>query len=302
LNADLVQSTASVGACSFNGGTLLGCETGSTNSQPGVSAQTSFSGSLSNSGEVVNVTGSTSSDKGALKGSITTVVTSGVPPATELDGEAAAFMIDTITIPDPSDPSLNGQTESLVMGLNADWTGSGPELVNPGMYTAAALHLYAGAAVAGLPAGSTYLSNGSPLVSSFISAPISFTLGAPFSIEWYFEATSGASCTNAAACASWNSNGMAASVNASDTVTLNSFNVYNSSGGLISPSDWSVTSASGLQYGPTGIVPEPSIWLPLLAILGVLGLKLRLRSRLLCRETIEDSHEQSNLYVASHGN
>jgi hypothetical protein len=302
LNADAIESAVSVGFCAFEGTTGLSCPVGSSDSQKSLlnSAETTFSGPLSDgSGDGVNVTGSTSSDEGVLKGSLTTVVTSGVPPATQIYGEAYALMIDTITV---SEPNLNGQTGSLVLGLAADGTESGSQLVSPGVYTSAGVDLYAGGAVPGFPGGTPYFANGSFSVPSYLGPTTSFTFGQPFSIEWYFEATSGAYCTNASACASWNSNGVAASVDASDTVVLNSVSVYDNRGALVSPSAWSVTSASGLQYGPTGIVPEPTFWLPLIAILGVLGVKTRLRARSFHRATIKSRHEQSHLHFASHGN
>lgn len=233
-------------------------------------AQTSFSGNLSGGGSSVDLTGTASSDAGVLKGSISTIVTSGAPPLTGIVGEAVALMVDTVTI---SDPSLNGETGSLVLGLSADATGSGSQLVSPGVYTTADVSLYAGAAVSGFPLARTgYFVDGSLSVPSYLGPAASFTFGEPFSIEIYFEATSGASCTTTAACATWNSNGVAASVNASDTVLLNSFNVYGNNGASISPSDWSVISASGLQYGPSGVVPEPPSWVPSIAILAVIGL------------------------------
>jgi hypothetical protein len=158
LLADTVGSLTGVTRCyttAFNQSVATGCAPGSMDVEFGVVAQTSLSGSVSlDSSAEADLTGTASADAGVLKGSITTTVTSGAPPVLGVFGEADSLVVDTVTI---SDPSPNGQTGSLVLGLSADATGSGAQLVSSEVYTDTYLSLYAGAFVQGFPLARTVI-------------------------------------------------------------------------------------------------------------------------------------------------
>jgi hypothetical protein len=62
-------------------------------------------------------------------------------------------------------------------------------------------------------------------------------------------------CLDAGPCGSWT--GGSVSVDALNTVVLDSLAVYDSNGNLVPSSSWSATDASGLDYTADGIVPEP---------------------------------------------
>jgi hypothetical protein len=249
---------------SFDASTFA-CTTESSNVQSGFSApsQTSFSGTVSlATGANATLNGTAYADAGVLEGSVSETV-SGTYPVTSISAGAVASMEDTITI---SDPSLNDTAGSLVLGLSLDANANATQTYNAnGIITGAGLYIYAGASVSGLPPTSIdYFATS--IDTSYSGPAVPFVFGQPFSIETWFDPSIVVACQDTTACASW-SGGVY--VDASDTAILDSLTVYNTSDNVVSPSDWSVTDASGLDYTAHGIVPEPSSY-------SILGLSLAL--------------------------
>ncbi|MBV8905995.1 MAG: hypothetical protein JOZ22_20350 [Acidobacteriia bacterium] len=272
--ADVIGTAASVAGCyttSFNQTIDTGCSEESADVHLDFTApsQTSFSGNVSvatGSSAVETLTGSAYASAGVLKGTITSLVTSGSPPVKGILGDAYGLMLDTLTI---SDPLLDGEPGSLVLGMSADAKGSGAIAIDSGITTSSALWVYAGEAVPSFPiAGTSFFVPGSLSIPSYSGPAVPLIFGEPVSIELYFEAGAGAFCLNDTACQNWSAEGVSASVNASDTAVLNSLKVYDNNGALVPSTDWTITAASGLNYTPTGIVPEPSFFVPLLIVLG----------------------------------
>jgi hypothetical protein len=176
---------------------------------------------------------------------------------------ADAWFQDVLTI---DDAALNGQQGILLLDYALDGTisASGRVLDSASVFVE-------------VEAGSqqTYLS---PLYTSSVNGSFAiptsfaFTYGQPFGLVFELEEVSfiGLS-TNYATNASGTG-----SVNFGDTLILSGITAENSSGGAVSGA--TITSVSGTQYGPTGVVisPEPSsavllaLGLPLFFLVGVL--------------------------------
>lgn len=273
IGVDVPGTGVVVGPCtvtSFDNSTL-DCATGAvTNFNAGYStpSQASFNGSWTGSNASENLTASGASQVGQLEDSVQETVTSGQFPVTGIFGEAASFVEDTLTI---SDPALNGTAGSLVLGLAVDGTGSTPALTSSGIYTSAALAVYAGTPVEVVPPFTAFDFTTPGVNTSYSGPAVLFTFGDPFSIELWFEAAAFASCGSQAACSPWTGLPVSVTANASDTAILDSLTVYDSNSNIVPGSDWSAISGSGAEYTADGVVPEPSSWALLMVGLGVFG-------------------------------
>jgi hypothetical protein len=227
-------------------------------------AQASFNGSWPGTNASESLTATGSANVGVLKDSVNVTVTSGNYPVTEIYGDAASFVEDTITI---SDPSLTGTSGSLVLGMSIDGTGSNPTDYNSnGIASNAGFEVYAGTPLEGLPPATFFEFTNGSISTSYAGTAIPFTYGQAFGIELYFEALGGAFCENLTACSPWTGLPVTMSSDGADTAILNSLTVYDSNGNIAPGADWSATSGSGADYTANGVVPEPS-YAVLLAIM-----------------------------------
>jgi hypothetical protein len=250
----------------------LNCPALASDFQSGFStpAQASFNDSWIGTNASENLTATGSASVGVLKDSSTVTVTLGNYPITNIYGDAASFVEDTITI---SDPSLTGTTGSLVLGMTVDGTGSDPTNSANGIGTNAGFSVFAGTSQEGFPPASFFEVTGGSISTSYAGPAIPFIYGQPFGIELYFEAVAGAFCENLTACSPWTGLPVSAIADGSDTAILDSLTVYDSDGNIVPAADWSVTSSSGAIYTANGVVPEPS-YLLILATLCI-GLAIK---------------------------
>ena len=249
----------------------LNCPALGLDLQPGYSApaQASFNGSWSTTNASENLTGTGYASVGVLKDSSSVTVTSGDYPVTEIYGDAASFVEDTITI---SDPSLTGATGDLVLGMSIDGTGSDPTYTD-GIGTNAGFDVFAGAAQEGLPPATYFGITDGSISSSYSGPEVPFTYGQPFGIELYFESVAGVYCLMD--CSPWGGLPLSATADGSDTAILDSLTVYDSNGNIVPSANWSVTSGSGQVYAADGVVPEPSYGVLLAGMALILALVRR---------------------------
>jgi len=274
LTATTVGTAAITQGCTISSfeASSLTCTALTSDYQAGFTtpSQAAFSGVYSVTGATATFSESGYASAGTFKGYVSESSVTGTYPIVGISGGPESGMIDILTF---SDPSLNETAGSLILGLSLDSTtnvsGFGVDPTGSGE----GLYAYAGPLLTGSGAipYSVYDPTGS-FSTEYTGLSIPFVWGDPVTFEILFAPIVEAACNSVANCSpTWNYSGPAY-VNALDTAVLNSLNVYNANGNLVPSADWKVTSASGLDYTSTGIVPEPSSYAILALVLGVFAL------------------------------
>lgn len=195
---------------------------------------------------------------------------------------ANATFEDILTITDPSDPALNGQPGLLYLSYALDGQISGSAF--------AVVVTQAGTSL-----GQQWVQQYDSSVDGTFSlpAPIQFVYGQPFGLSIYLGASAG-SPTGYGVLNEVTGSG-SGSANFFDTFVLTGLDPTDESGNPVTGAAFS--SQSGTVYSVDGVVPEPSLAIPLL--MGIVGMvaakrrRSRLRDRIDCRKRTPGSTARS---------
>lgn len=171
---------------------------------------------------------------------------------------AEGLFEDNLTV---NDAALTGEEGFLLLGYALDGTTQASGQANA--YGAVVVCV---GATDSPCSGQSYATSYTGDVAGAFAVPVTFTFtyGQPFGLEMILQAYGGALTLQGPSCIDecgynpqyYDNASGTGSANFGDTLVLSSITLEGPSGSVVSGAQ--ITSASGTQYGPDGVVPEPS--------------------------------------------